>query len=112
LTANISYSQEVFHIGHINKLIHTKMLTDQALERYGPIKIRAITMSDEVSHELDYESKLARSRGFIRMLFAHGRERGRHFLQQLDSPDADVVTALRYRNIWGQWTAPVPPYAG
>ncbi len=112
LAANISYQQEVFHIGHLNKLIQEGMLTKEALERYQLIKIRAITMSDEVAARLDYESKLYRNPKFIQDLIAHGRERGRQFLNHLESPDADQKTALRNRNIWGQWIAPVPPYSG
>ena len=88
------------------------MLTARALARYRPIKVRVITMSDAVASGLDWESKLVRSPGFIHRLFAHGKERARFFRHLLDSPDADEATALRDRNIWGQWTAPVPPYLG
>jgi NTE family protein len=110
LTANISYQQEVFHIGHLNKLIQEEMLTKEALERYQLIKIRAITMSDEVAAGLDYESKLSRNPTLIHDLIAHGRERGRQFFNHLESPDANQKTALRNRNIWGQWITLVPPY--
>ncbi len=73
---------------------------------------RSGTMSDEVAVRLDYKSKLYRNPKFIQDLIAHGRERGRQFLDHLESPDADQKTALRNRNIWGQWIAPVPPYSG
>ncbi len=112
LAANISYQQEVFHIGHLNKLIQEEMLTEEALARYHLIKIRAITMSDAMAARLDYESKVFRHPDFIHDLIAHGRERGREFLDHLDAPDADRTTALRNRNIWGQWTSPTPPYTG
>ena len=112
LSANISYQQEIFAIGHVNKLIQERLLTARALARYRPIKVRVITMSDAVASGLDWESKLVRSPGFINRLFAHGKERARLFRHHLDSPDADEATALRDRNIWGQWTAPVPPYLG
>ncbi len=112
LAANISYQQEVSHIGHLNNLIQRGMLTEEALARYHLIKIRAITVSDVVTAGLDYESKMFRGSGFIRDLIAHGRERGREFLDHLDAPDADRTTALRNRDIWGQWTSPTPPYTG
>jgi NTE family protein len=112
LSANISYQQEIFTIGHVNKLIQERLLTGRALARYRPIKVRVITMSEAVASGLDWESKLVRSPGFIHRLFAHGKERARLFRHLLDSPDADEATALRDRNIWGQWTAPVPPYLG
>jgi NTE family protein len=112
LSGNISFDQEIFFIGHMNKLIQKCMLTKEALLRYQLVKVRVITMSSPVASRLDYESKLSRSPSFIRELFIHGEERGRSFLDRLNVDDADQATAPPFRNIWGQWTAPVPPYSG
>jgi len=44
------------------------LLTDEAKKKYHPIKVRAITMSDEVAASLDYESKLSRDPSQLRLL--------------------------------------------
>ena len=93
LSGNISFDQEIFFIGQMNKLIQEGMLTEEARKRYQVIKIRVITMSDRVASRLDYESKLSRSPALIKKLLAHGEERGRSFLERIDGPDADQTTA-------------------
>ena len=102
LAANISFQQEIFFIGKINELAGRDYLTDKAKKKYHPIKVRAITMSDEVAASLDYESKLSRDPGQIRLLSEHGKDRARSFLADLERPDADDRTALLFRDIWGR----------
>jgi NTE family protein len=102
LAANISFQQEIFFIGKINELAGRDYLTNKAKKKYHPIKVRAITMSDEVAASLDYESKLSRDPGQIRLLREHGKDRARSFLADLKRPDADDRTALLFRDIWGR----------
>jgi NTE family protein len=109
LAANISFQQEVFFIGHINRLIHSKLLSPEGLERYKPIKIRALIMAAEQADELTYESKLRRDPKFIAELMDHGEQRARRFVRQLRSANADALTACWQRDIWGNSTAPAVP---
>jgi NTE family protein len=102
LAANISFQQEIFFIGKINELAGRNLLNDKAKKKYHPIKIRAITMSDEVAASLDYESKLSRDPLQLGFLREHGKERARGFLADLTRPDADDRTALLFRDIWGR----------
>jgi len=102
LAANISFQQEIFFIGKINELAARDLLTDEAKEKYHPIKVRAITMSDEVAASLDYESKLSRDPSQLKQLKEHGKARAKSFLTDLARPDADDRTALLSRDIWGR----------
>jgi NTE family protein len=102
LAANISFQQEIHFIGKINELALRDLLTDVAKEKYHPIKIRAIAMSDEVGASLDYESKLSRKPSQLRFLTEHGKEQARTFLADLKAPDADDRTAILSRDIWGR----------
>ena len=113
LAANISLQQEIFFIGKMNQLAGRNLLTDEAKDKYHPIKVRAITMSDEVAASLDYESKLSRNSSQIRLLMEHGKDRARSFLHDLQSTDADERTAILSRDIWGRvkdrnWTPLYP----
>ena len=113
LAANISLQQEIFFIGKINELAGRDFLADGAKDKYHPIKVRAITMSDEVAASLDYESKLSRNPSHIKQLMEHGRDRARSFLHDLQRPDADERTAILSRDIWGRvkdrnWTPLYP----
>ena len=102
LAANISFQQEIFFIGKMNELAGRDLLADEAKQKYHPIKVRAITMSDEVTANLDYESKLSRDPSQLRLLKEHGKDRARSFLTDLERPDADDRTALPSRDIWGR----------
>ena len=102
LAANISFQQEINFIGKINELAGRNLLADKAKKKYHPIKVRAITMSDEVAASLDYESKLSRDPSQRRLLAEHGKDRARRFLADLERPDADDRTALSSRDIWGR----------
>jgi NTE family protein len=102
LAANISFQQEIYFIGKINELAGRDLLTDRAKAKYHPIKVRAITMSDELAASLDYESKLSRDPSQLRLLLEHGKERTRSFLTELERPDADERTAILSRDIWGR----------
>jgi NTE family protein len=102
LAANISFQQEIFFIGKLNELAKRDLLADSAKDKYHPIKVRAITMADEVAASLDYESKLSRDSSQRRSLTEHGKDRARIFLAALDRPDADERTAILSRDIWGR----------
>ena len=102
LAANISLQQEIFFIGKMNQLAGRNLLADEAKDKYHPIKVRAITMSDEVAASLDYESKLSRNPSQIRLLIEHGKDRARRFLQDMQRADADERTAILSRDIWGR----------
>ena len=52
LAANISFRQEIFFIGKMDKLAGRDLLADKAKDKYHPIKVRAITMSDDVAASL------------------------------------------------------------
>lgn len=113
LAANISFQQEVQFIGKINELAKRDQLTGSAKAKYQPIKVRVITMADDVADELDYESKLSRSPLQLDRLIEHGQARAEHFLSVLTWPGADEQTAIPDRDIWGRkidanWT-PLPP---
>jgi NTE family protein len=113
LAANISFQHELSFIGKINELARRDQLADAAKEKYHPIKVRAITMADDVAAELDYESKISTNPTRIDSLVEHGRTRAEGFLSDLTAPDADDRTAVWSRDIWGRvkdrnWT-PLPP---
>jgi NTE family protein len=115
LAANISFQQEIYFIGKMNELAGRDLLADTAKKRYHPIKVRAITMSDEVAARLDYESKLSRDRSQRRLLMEHGKDRAQSFLTDLERPDADDRTAILSRDIWGRvkdrnWTPLYPSH--
>lgn len=112
LSANISFQQEVQFIGKINELAKLGQLAGQAADKYHPIKIRVITMADDVADRLDYESKLSRNPELLDMLTQHGIARAEGFLSRLARPDADERTAVPEHDIWGRsrdanWT-PLP----
>jgi NTE family protein len=102
LAANVSFQQEINFIGKINELAGRNLLTDEAKKKYHPIKVRAITMSDEVAASLDYESKLSRDPSQRRLLTEHGKDRARRFLTDMERPDAGNRTAILSRDIWGR----------
>jgi len=113
LSANISFAQEVQFIGKINELARLGGLTAAAKAKYASIKIRAITMAEDVAAGLDYESKLSRDPALIDLLIEHGRARAHEFLSTLTWDAADDLTAIPGRDIWGRavdgnWT-PLPP---
>lgn len=115
LAANISFQQEIYFIGKMNELACRDLLADSAKDKYHPIKVRAITMSDEVAAGLDYESKLSRDSSQRRLLMEHGKDRARIFLTDLERPDADDRTAILSRDIWGRvkdrnWTPLYPSH--
>jgi NTE family protein len=103
LAANISFQQEITFIGKINELVLERQLVeDPKKKRYSPIKIRVITMADEVADTLDYESKLSRNPNAIDYLVEHGQHQATEFLRDLKHPDADDRTALPAHDIWGR----------
>ena len=75
LAANISFQQEITFIGKINELVLEGQLVEDPTKKkkYSPIKIRVITMADEVADTLDYESKLSRNPSAIDHLVEHGQ---------------------------------------
>jgi NTE family protein len=104
LTENISFQQEVSAIAFLNRLALTGGLAGDALRRYATVKIRVIAMAPEIAEPLDYESKFDRNPLLIEQLLEHGDDQARRFLDALRSEDADELTALPRRDIWGSWT--------
>ena len=103
LAANISFQQEITFIGKINELVlECRVSRRPDRKKYFPIKIRVITMADEVADTLDYESKLSRNPSAIDHLVKHGQHRATEFLRDLKHPDADDRTALPSHDIWGR----------
>lgn len=103
LAANISFQQEIAFMGKINELVlECRLVDDPTKKKYLPIKIRVITMADEVADTLDYESKLSRNASAIDHLVKHGQHRATEFLRYLKHPDADDRTALPSHDIWGR----------
>jgi NTE family protein len=102
LAANISFQQEITFIGKINELVLEKQFVKNPTKKYRTIKIRVITMADEVADTLDYESKLSRNPSAIDELVEHGQHRAAMFLRDLERPDADDRTALPFHDIWGR----------
>jgi hypothetical protein len=89
-------------IGKMNELAGRDLLADRANNKYHPIKVRAITMSDKVAASLDDDSKLSRNPSQIRLLREHGKTgRGTSWLTW-KKPDADDRTAILSRDIWGR----------
>ena len=114
LAANISFQQEITFIGKINELVLEGQLVEDPKKRYSPIKIRVITMADEVADTLDYESKLSRNPSAIDHLVKHGQHQATEFLRDLKRPDADDRTAMPAHDIWGRakdwnWKPLLPP---
>ena len=103
LAANISFQQEITFIGKINELVlGGQLVEDPTKKRYSPIRIRVVTMADEVADTLDYESKLSRNPSAIDNLVEHGQHQATEFLCNLKRPDADDRTALPAHDIWGR----------
>jgi hypothetical protein len=79
-----------------------KQFVENPTKKYRTVKIRVITMADEVADTLDYESKLSRNPSAIDELVDHGQHRATEFLRDLKRPDADDRTALPIHDIWGR----------
>jgi NTE family protein len=83
LAGNLSLAQELSFVAKVNELLaeHPSLAA-----RYKPIGIRIV----ELTLELDYPSKLDRSRGLIEALLEHGRERAELFFDDASRwPAAD-----------------------
>ena len=84
LAANISSNKRSTY-RQMNELAGQDLLADRANNKYHPIKVRAITMSDKVAASLDYDSKLSRDPSQIRLLREHGKDRARNFLTDMEN---------------------------
>jgi NTE family protein len=71
LAGNLSLNQELFFIEKVNQWLRTDCIT---VDDKKPIAIRFIDMSPAISSDLDYASKLDRSRDFIERLMADGEQ--------------------------------------
>lgn len=78
LTGNLSLNHEIRSIQRITEWLRAGVLTD---ERYKPVDVRCIGMSDQFSQALDVASKLDRSPLAIATLMEHGEARGQAFLK-------------------------------
>lgn len=78
LAGIISLGQELYFIDLLNRLIAAGELSGT---KHRQIALRSIKMRGDFAAELDYESKLDRSRPHIEKLEAHGWERADEFLR-------------------------------
>jgi NTE family protein len=78
LAGIISLDQELYFIDFLNQLVEAGELRGT---KHRQITLDAIEMSHPFAAELDYESKLDRSRPFIEALERHGYERAEGFLR-------------------------------
>jgi NTE family protein len=84
LAGIISLSQELYMIGWVNRLVERGYLGDEARTKHRVIKVRSLAMAADFAAPLDYESKLDRSRPFLRALREHGARQADEFLHALD----------------------------
>jgi NTE family protein len=76
LSGNLSLAQELFFVNTINRLLESYPVL---AERYRPIRIRVVELSDS---ELDYSSKLDRDAAFIQSLSERGRQSADAFFER------------------------------
>ena len=72
----------------VNRILEHGGFEPSFLDRLGfsaqkPVKIRHITMSEELQRSLDYPSKLSRQPSHIARLMEDGTRRGQAFLREL-----------------------------
>ncbi len=79
LAGNQSLNQELKFISKVNEWI--ERYSDDFGNEKKPIAIHMITMSEEWSDKLKFDSKFNRSPAFVKSLREHGRARGAAFLE-------------------------------
>ena len=94
MAGNIQLAIEVQAIRTVNALIEHNALTQEFLDRYPlkPVRLRIISIGDEVGATLDYASKLDRNPSHILGLMEEGEKQATRFLKnpehtQFDPPD-------------------------
>lgn len=102
LAGNLSLQHEFQLIEIANMLLQYGALTDEFRVRYGfdvsdTITVRSIRMSDALSRNLDYPSKLSRQPAHIAALLEDGRLRANDFLASLDESAASQQAPGRTR---------------
>ncbi|MFO0912398.1 MAG: patatin-like phospholipase family protein [Pirellulales bacterium] len=93
LEGNVSLMQSLDFVEFMNMLLREKLVDADAIARHGftrrePVRIRHITMSDELQSTLDYVSKLSRQPDHIRRLIDDGKKQGRVFLEGVAAENA------------------------
>ncbi|MFN8459695.1 MAG: patatin-like phospholipase family protein [Anaerolineae bacterium] len=92
LAGNLSLNQEIDFIETVNKwlalleaepegAVSRSQLLTKLQQQYKPIAVKEISMSPDLSGELDLASKLDRSPAFIKRLMADGEKQAEAFLQ-------------------------------
>lgn len=92
MAGNLSLQHELQMLDMVNLLLQEHALTDAFRARFGvdmsePIKVRFIRMSDELSQNLDYPSKLSRQPMHISRLIQEGEAQALAFLEALGTTD-------------------------
>jgi len=99
LEGNVALFHQLVHLEMLNDLLLQGALKEEFLGRMGvkapiripkvfhdgpdqPYHIPCIEMSKKVQQSLDYEGKIDRSPENIGLLIAHGRKKGREFLEE------------------------------
>ncbi len=86
MIGNQSLEQDRQKIELINRLLAAGAFTPEYMAKYRPVTLRTIAMSERLQRELDYATKLDRSRYFIDELIRDGEIQGHGFLAELDGP--------------------------
>jgi NTE family protein len=81
LAGNLSLLKQIQFIEFINSLLEKGVFREELQEKYKPVKIRWIAMSEEVTDRLDYTSKLERDAAFIDSLMDEGEKQAEKFLK-------------------------------
>ena len=81
LAGNLSLYKQIRFIEFINRLIVKEVFKEELKDKYKPVEIRWIQMSEEVTDRLDYTSKLERDAGFIKSLMDEGEKQAEKFLE-------------------------------
>ena len=81
LAGNLSLLKQIQFIEFINSLLEKGVFREELQEKYKPVQIRWIAMSEEVTDRLDYTSKLERDAAFIDSLMDEGEKQAEKFLE-------------------------------
>ena len=80
LAGNLSLLKQIQFIEFINTLLDKGALNEKLQKKYKPVKIRWVAMSETMTDNLDYTSKLERDASFIERLMDEGEKQAEAFL--------------------------------
>jgi len=106
MTSNISMIHDLEKMALLSMHAKSGVLKKEYLESLGftqapDLTIRFIKISDEVQSQLDYSSKLSRSRQLIDLLVADGKTQATEFMKELSKPGLspqEAFEAMTYSN--------------